>query len=102
MIEEVLYPGIVCVIWRRRKFLTQHTPACIITEQLTAPVAVIKWRISNDVICLQVFMHIIQKRTFVVTLYVAAVDMTDSKVHLGQSPGGLIALLPVNGNAVCR
>jgi hypothetical protein len=40
--KKVLYPGIVCIVWRRREFLAEHAPAYIIPEQMAGPVAVIE------------------------------------------------------------
>ena len=100
--EEMLNPRIVCVIRRWRKLLAENAPADIIPEKIPGPVAVIKRRVGDNIIGLQVFVHIVQKRAFVVPFDIARIDMADCKVHLRQSPGGLVALLPVNRDSVRR
>ena len=45
-------------------------------------------------------MGIVQEGAFVVPQYLRAVDGPDGKVHLGQPPGGLVALLPVQAQVL--
>ena len=45
-------------------------------------------------------MRVIEKRAFVVPLDIGAVDPANGQVHLGKTPGGLVGLLPVDGNQV--
>ena len=65
-----------------------------------APVADVERRVGDDEIGFQVFVRIVQERTFVVPFHLRAVDAADGEVHFRQPPGGLVAFLPVDGNIV--
>ena len=96
MIEEVLDPGVVGVAGRRNAVL----PASVCAQQLTGPIAVVKGGIGDYVIGFQVLMAVVQKRAFVIPEHLRTVNTPDRQIHPGQTPGGLVAFLPVNGNVV--
>ena len=91
MIEEVLHPGIVGVPSGR------HTvdPALVLLEQFAAPVAVVEWWIRKDVVGLEVGVTVGVEGVSVADL---RVDATNGEVHLGQSPGSVVRLLPIDGD----
>ena len=45
-------------------------------------------------------MRIVEKGAFIVPFDIGAVDPANGKVHFGKTPGGLVGLLPVNGDQV--
>jgi hypothetical protein len=45
-------------------------------------------------------MGIIQKRAFVIPFPLKTIDFPNGQVHLGHSPGGLVAFLTENGDRV--
>jgi hypothetical protein len=96
VIDKVLNPGIVGVTGRR----DAEFPAGVIPEQFAGPIGIIKWRISQDKIGFEVFVSVIEERTFVVPFDVGAVNTLNGKVEFGQAPGGLVGFLTVNRNQV--
>ncbi len=102
MVKEVLDPCIVGVAGRWWQLFPKDTPPGIVPQQVATPVAVVEGRIGNYVIGFQVLVCIVEKAAFIVPLHIAAVDSTDGQVHLCQPPGGLVALLAVNGDIVGR
>ena len=91
MRDEVLYP---CVVGIGSGWIAIG-PTLVTLEQITAPIAIVEWRIGNDVIGLQVRVIVGVEGVAVADLRVNA---TDGKVHLGQPPCGVVGLLPVDGN----
>jgi hypothetical protein len=92
MVEELLYPGIIGIACRWNAVF----PSAILAQQIAAPVAVVEGWIGDDIIGFQVFVNIVEEGALVVPFNLRAVYASYSEVHFAQSPGGLIALLPVN------
>ena len=96
MIEEVLDPGVVGVARRGRAVL----PPAVLAQKFAAPVGVVEGRVGDDEIRLEVLVRVVQEGAFVVPFDLRAVDAANGEVHLGQPPGGLVALLAVDGDVV--
>ena len=90
----MLNPCEVGVSCRRNTVL----PAGIVAQLVATPVAVVERRICHHEVGLHIAVGIVEERTFGVPLHLRSIDATDGKVHLAQSPGGLVAFLPVNRN----
>ena len=65
----------------------------IVTELLAAPIAVVKGRIGEDVVGLQIGMPIIVEG---IAMRDLCVDATDCEVHFREPPRCVIRLLPVD------
>src|SRR5438552_2665517 len=53
MVDEVLYPGIVCVArWRHTEY-----PALVFLQQLAAPIAIVEGWIRQHIIGLEISVH---------------------------------------------
>ena len=87
---KVLQPGIVGVAGRRHAVF----PADIIAQMLAAPVADIERRIGKDEVGLQVFMLIGKKG---IAQLNAGINAANSQVHLGQTQGGGVGFLAIDG-----
>ena len=92
----MLNPSEVGIACRRHSIL----PACIAAQLVAAPVAVVERRICHHEVGLHIAVRIVEERTFGVPLHLRGIYSTDGKVHLAQSPGGLVAFLPVNRNVL--
>ena len=92
----MLQPGKVGIACRWHPML----PATISPQQIAAPIAVIEGRIGNHKISFQILVGIVQKRSFIVPFHLGTIDAPNRQVHLRQAPGGLVALLPINGDVV--
>ena len=64
-------------------------------QALAAPVADVEGRIGEDEVGLQVGVAVVVEGVAVGDL---AVDAADGEVHLRQPPGGVVGLLPVDGD----
>src|SRR5665648_301776 len=93
VVDHVLHPGEVGVAHRRRPVL----PAHVVAQALAAPVAHVERRVAEDEVGLQVLVLIGVEGVGVVRPQVA-LEAADGEVHLGQAPGGGVALLPVDGD----
>ena len=87
--DEMLNPGVVGVARRRHSV----DPALVVLEQFAAPVAVVEGRVGQHVVGLEVGVPVVVEGVAVRDL---RVDAADGEVHLGQSPGGVVGLLPVD------
>jgi hypothetical protein len=96
-LEEVLHPGEVGVARGRHA----ECPALVVLEQLAAPVRVVERRVGDDEVGLQVGWLVVVERVAVADL---GVDPADGEVHLGQPPGRVVGLLPVDRDVAdaCR
>ena len=92
---NMLDPRKVGVASGRRAKLPTH----IALQLVLAPIAVVEWRIGENVIGLNAGVEILVEG---IGPFAAKVrfDAANSKVHLGQPPCRGIGLLPVNGNVV--
>jgi hypothetical protein len=70
-----------------------HRPSFVILQQLSAPVDVIERRIRKDVISFEVGITVVVECVAVRNL---GVYPPDREVHLGQTPSGVVGLLPVD------
>ena len=84
----MLDPGKVGVPGRRGAVL----PAFVVFEQVAAPVAVVKGRIGQDIVGLEIGVQVAVEA---VGMFLAEVvlDLPYRQVHLGQPPGGVVGLL---------
>ena len=89
----MLHPGVVGVARGRHAV----DPALVVLQQLAAPVAVVEGRVGEDVVGLQVGVPIVVER---VAKSNPRLDAADGEVHLAQAPGGVVVLLPVDGDVV--
>lgn len=92
----MLHPGKVGVSRRRCSVL----PAPVFSQQVAAPVAVIKWRIRDHKVRLQILVGIVQERSLRVPANIRAINAPNRQVYPAQLVGGLVALLPINGNVI--
>src|SRR5205809_774573 len=92
---DMLHPREVCVAGRRGAEL----PARIVLQLVLTPIAVIEWRVGEDVIGFDAWVHILVEA---VSPFAAEVclDPSDGKIHLCQPPCGRIGLLPINRDVV--
>lgn len=90
----MLYPPKVGIATRWHSIL----PSRIIGEDIDSPVRLVKWRIGDDKIRLEVRMTISEKRSLRIPADKLRVDIADREIHLGELPGGLIGLLPVDSD----
>ena len=88
MVNEVLDPGVVGIPGWRDAVL----PAFVFSERFAAPVAVVEWRIGKDIISLEVRVQILVEAVGMF-LPEIVLDLTDGKVHLGETPGGVVGFL---------
>src|SRR5665647_1973520 len=93
VVDHVLHPGEVGVAHRRRPVL----PAHVVAQALAAPVAHVERRVGEDEVGLEVLVLVGVEGVGVVRPQVA-LEAADGEVHLGQAPGGGVALLPVDGD----
>jgi hypothetical protein len=91
--EDVLQPGVVGIAHRRHAEL----PARVFAQAAAAPVGDVERRVGEDVVETQVAQFVLVEATFVVPANVG-VDAAHGEVHLGQAPGGVVALLTVDGD----
>ena len=91
--EDVLEPGIVGIAGRRDAV----APADILAQALAAPVGDVEGGIGEDEVGLQVREGVLVEAALVVPADVG-VDAPHGKVHPGQPPGGVVALLAVDGD----
>src|SRR5690625_4587303 len=90
---DVLQPGVVGVAYRWHAEL----PARVFTQAVTAPVGNIKRRIGENIIKAQVAQLVLVEAALVVPADIG-VDAAHGEVHFGQAPGGVVALLSVDGD----
>src|SRR5690625_1910510 len=90
---DVLQPGVVGVTYRWHAEL----PARVFAQAVTAPVGDIKRRVGENVIEAQVTQLVLVEAALVVPADIG-VDASHGKVHLGQAPGGVVALLAIDGD----
>src|SRR5690606_4670569 len=69
----------------------------VFTQAVTAPVGDIKRRVGENVIEAQVAQLVLVEAALVVPANIG-VDAAHGEVHLGQTPGGVVALLAVDGD----
>src|SRR5450759_5136183 len=93
VVDHVLHPGEVGVAHRRRPVL----PAHVVAQAVAAPVAHVERRVGEDEVGLEVLVLVGVEGVGVVRSQVA-LEPADGEVHLGQAPGGGVALLPVDGD----
>src|SRR5690554_7487672 len=89
----MLQPGVVGVAYGRYAEL----PARVFAQAVTAPVGDIKRRVGENVIEAQVAQLVLVEAALIIPADIG-VDASHGKVHLGQAPGGVVALLPVDGD----
>src|SRR5690554_567587 len=89
----MLQPGVVGVAYGRYAEL----PARVFAQAVTAPVGDIKRRVGENVIEAQVTQFVLVEAALVVPANIG-VDAAHGEVHLGQAPGGVVALLAVDGD----
>ena len=87
----MLHPGEVGVALGRDAVL----PALVVGEPLAAPVGDVEGRIGQDEVGLEVGMAVVVEAVAVGDL---ALDAPDGQVHLGESPGGVVGFLAVDGD----
>ena len=92
MVDEMLNPGEIGIACRRNTIL----PTGVAAQLVAAPVAVVERRIGHYKIGFHIAVRIVQKRALGVPFHLRCVDAAYGKVHLAQSPGGLVALLSIN------
>lgn len=90
---EVLEPGEVGIAHGGHAVL----PAGVLAELVAAPVAVVERGIGEDVVRADVLVGVVEEGAFAVPFDLRAVDGAYDKVHADQPPGGLVALLPEDG-----
>src|SRR5579863_4669829 len=89
--DEVLDPGEVSVARRRdAKF-----PANILGEAVAAPIAIVKGRIREDEIGLEVLMRVVLERAFAVPGDIG-LDAANGEVHFAETPRRLVGFLTVD------
>ena len=93
VVVDVLQPCVVGVThgWHA------ELPAHVVAQAVAAPVGDIEGRVGEDVVGLEVAQFVLVEAALVVPSNVG-VDPAHSQVHLGQSPRGVVRLLPVNCN----
>ena len=69
-------------------------PPLVVTKPLAAPVGDVEGRVGQDVVSPQVGVLIVVEA---VTVGDLALDAPDGQVHLGETPGGVVGLLAVDG-----
>ena len=79
--NEMLDPCEVGVACRRGAIF----PSNILPQEFTLPVADIKRRIGEDVVCLQVFVDILPEAVRMMRADVA-INSSDGEVHLAEPP----------------
>ena len=90
---DVLQPGVVGVADGRYA----EGPARVFAQAVAAPVGDVEGRVGEDVVEAQVAQLVLVEAAFVVPADVG-VDAAHGQVHLGQAPGGVVALLAVDGD----
>ena len=90
----MLQPPKVGIARRRRTV----SPTSIVAEQFAAPITDIEGRIGDDKIGFHVLVRVIEKGPLSIPDHLGAVDAANSEIHTAQSPSGLVAFLPINGN----
>ena len=92
VVDEVLHPGEVGVAARR-----QRRTSSARRRRLRDPVAVVERRIGEDEVGLQVGMEIALEGVGVLGAEIGF-DAANGEVHLGEAPGGGVALLAVDAD----
>ncbi len=92
----MLQPGEVGIARRRCAVL----PTVIAAQQRAAPITDVEWRVGDDEVGFQVFVSVVEKGAFVVLFHLRRINAAYGEVHLGQPPGGLVTLLPVDEDVV--
>ena len=90
--EDVLEPGVVGVTDGRGAVF----PAGVFLDALAAPIRDVERRIGEDEVEALVAPFVLVKAAFVVPGDAAGVDAAHREVHLGETPGGVIAFLPID------
>ncbi len=85
----MLHPGEVGVAGGR----IAELPALVPAQPVTAPVGDVKGGISEDEVGPEIGVAVIVEG---VTVGDLAVDASDCKVHLGEPPGSVVRLLPID------
>ena len=90
---DVLKPGIVGIAHGR------HTkrPAHVFSQTIPTPVGHIEGWVGQNIVGLQVAQFVLVKTALVVPANIG-VDSPHGQIHLGQPPGGVVRLLPVDGD----
>src|SRR5690606_32745104 len=90
---DVLQPGVVGVAYRWHAEL----PARVLAQAVAAPVGDVEGRVGEDVVEAQVAQFVLVEAALVVPADIG-VDAAHGQVHLGQAPGGVVALLAIDGD----
>src|SRR5690606_5680357 len=93
VVVDVLDPRIVGVAHGRYAEL----PAHVFAQALAAPVGDVERRVGEDEVELEVAQLVLVEAAFVVPADVG-IDAAHRQVHLAQPPGGVVALLSVDGD----
>ena len=91
VVQEVLHPGEVGVARWRDAVL----PPLVVSQPLAAPVRDVEGRIGEDVVGPQVGVAVVVEAVPVLD---PALDAPDGEIHPGHPPGGVVGLLPVDGD----
>jgi len=75
----------------------RRTPAHVLAQALAAPVGDVERRVGEDVVEAQIGEFVLVETSLVVPADVG-VDAAYGEVHLGKAPGGVVALLAVDGD----
>jgi hypothetical protein len=89
VINEVLHPGVIGV----SRWGHAVDPPLVLLELVATPVAIVERRVCQHPICLQVGEAVVVEGVAVGDLGVYAADR---KIHLRQTPGGVVRFLPVD------
>ena len=95
VVEEVLDPGVVGVADRRDAVL----PALVFAQAVAAPVADVEGRIGEDVVGPEIGVQVAVEGVGVFRAEIGF-DAANGEVHLGEPPGGGVALLTEDGDVV--
>jgi hypothetical protein len=92
---DVLDPGEVGIAHGRHAI----APAAVLPQDIAGPVGDVEGRISEDVVEAFVGESVADQRAFGVPADVGE-DAPDGEVHAGKAEGGVVTLLPVDGDVV--
>ena len=96
VVEHVLYPREVRIPTRRYAVF----PASVVLEGFLSPVGLVEGRIGEDIVRLEVGVHIVEKRPFGVPRYELRIEMADGEIHFGEFPCRLVRLLTIDGDVL--